>query len=131
MKRDTTLFENNPSDMKIQRFTERELKDELFSKKSTAEHIKALEKKMGYPQAKQEDTVKKKTAYVLLEPETNDEQLPNDDGAFLNKLLNDPKYRIIMYKDNFTVQGAYIVAIIYEELLDTPTKELGKITSNI
>ena len=130
MKRDTILFEGHPSDMKIKRFTERELKEELFSKKSTADHVKAFEKQLGYPQAEAAAAVKKKATYVLLEPETNDEQQPNDDAAFLNKLLNDPKYRIIMYKDNFTQHGAYVVAIIYEEAAeDAPA--IGKITSNI
>jgi disulfide oxidoreductase YuzD len=96
---------------------ERDLAAELFNKRSIKDVVANIEKELGLnPQAKKAKNVKRHN--VIVSPSRD------QDAELLDKILNnDDIYRIIMWKDTWTVHGDYRIFLIYEEQLDKKKDE--------
>ena len=98
----------------------RDLVDELFSMKNPNQIIDEYEKKMGYPQKQEKIKVKFKNR-VFTPTHADDQEL-------LNELINDEdKYKIVMWKETWTVHGDYKIFIIYSERVDDAKVEEQKL----
>lgn len=90
---------------------ERNLEAELFNKRSVRDLITNVERELGLNPGKKSKKVKRHACTLAPNRE--------DDGAKLNKIINDDAtYRILMWKDTWTVHGDYRVFLIYEEQLE-------------
>lgn len=74
--------------------------------------VSSLEKELGLnPSSKKNKNIKR--CAKLLSP------AKDDDSETLTNILNDDaRYRIVMWKDTWTVHGEYRVFLIYEEVLE-------------
>ncbi len=119
---DVTLNTGYVSDMGVSTRhgtrTDRKLADELMSKFDPTAVVDAYEESIGLKPKGANKAPKYFYRPTILEPEQ-----PADKEKLTN-LMNDPKYKIIVYKDSFSVRGDYKVFIIYGELVDeTKPKE--------
>lgn len=91
---------------------ERDLESELFNKKSIRDLVTNVERELGLnPGAKKAKNVKRHCRIIA--------PGRDDDAEILNRILNDDtKYRILMWKDTWTVHGDYRLFLIYEEQLE-------------
>lgn len=90
---------------------ERDLEAELFNKRSVKDMVTSFEKELGLAPGKKAKTVRRHSE--ILAPARE------EDNARLTTILNeDSKYRIVMWKDTWTVHGDYRVFIIYEEFIE-------------
>ena len=98
-------FGSTSSDLRTQkRNVQREIKGEFLDKDKT---IDAFEQSRGFGRKPKTDVSKYEFKTVILDPEKQ------HDNDLMNMLLNDDKYVITYYKDNWTPQGNYRVFIIY------------------
>lgn len=96
---------------------ERDLQAELLRKFDPTTVIDAFEEAHGTRKPKHKE-VQYEFKNIMLEPAKLKDQ------EMLNKLMNDPKFMIKLYKDSFSVRGDYKVFIIYGEAIDE-TKALN------
>lgn len=90
---------------------ERDLESELFNKRSIRDLVTNVERELGLAPGKKSKQVKRHCRIVA----------PNkdDDAEILNTIINDDaKYKILMWKDTWTVHGDYRIFLIYEELVE-------------
>lgn len=89
----------------------RDLEAELFNKKSIREMVTNFERELGLNPGKKGKNTKRHA--LILSP------AKEDDSEKLAVILNDDaKYRIMMWKDTWTVHGDYRIFLIYEEIID-------------
>lgn len=94
---------------------DRNLGEELYKKNWAEKTIDSFEKTLG---------VRPKAPKLNLEHKVKVFSLDFDkDVSLFNKLMNDPRYKIIYQKDNWTVEGLYKMAVIYTENLDYKSPE--------
>lgn len=95
---------------------ERDLESELFNKRSIRDLVTNVERELGLnPNNKKAKNVKRHCK--ILAPGRD------DDAELMDKILNDDgKYRIMMWKDTWTVHGDYRIFLIYEEQLEDKKK---------
>jgi hypothetical protein len=106
-----SAFQRVASDTKLG--NQRQVEEELYKKSWQSAKIDDFEKKLGIPlpsnePAKRNVLVKTKTFIMEFDK----------DQALLTELLNSPKYKIIYWKDTWTVDGNYRIFAIYEDNLD-------------
>lgn len=90
---------------------ERDLEAELFNRRSVKDMVTSFEKELGLAPGKKAKAIKRHAE--ILAPGRE------EDATKLNSILNDDgKYRIVMWKDTWTVHGDYRVFLIYEESID-------------
>ena len=90
---------------------ERDLEAELFNRRSIKDMVTNMEKELGLSPGKKAKEVRRHVD--ILAPGRE------EDGQKLSRILNDDKtYRIIMWKDTWTVHGDFRVFLIYEEFVD-------------
>lgn len=94
----------------LKRRDERNLTDELYKKNWQTKTLDSFEKSMGIQPtaAKQKMLMKNR----IFEPNYDKDQ------ELLNELMNNPKFRIIYMKDNWTQDGSYKLFVIYGEILE-------------
>lgn len=91
---------------------ERDLEAELFNRRTVKDMMTSFERELGLAPAKKTKAAIRRHSEILAPGR-------EEDGAKLNTILNDDaKYRIIMWKDTWTVHGDYRVFLIYEEAID-------------
>ena len=102
-------------------FEERDLEQELFGRKGLRDKVDALETELG---------IKPRQQKILKSRRKNQTFVPSkdEDKELLDQLMNDEKFRIIVWKDTWTVQGDYKVFVIYEEYI---ADEDSKIEENL
>jgi hypothetical protein len=91
---------------------ERDLAAELYKKNWGAQKIDAYEKQvLGLPSPA---AAKPKLRYAsrMFTPEYVEDSKRFDD------LMNNPKYGIIYFKDNWTIEGKYTIFVVYSENLN-------------
>jgi hypothetical protein len=113
------LYPQKMADITIKRGkvkTEEDLRKELFQKLDTKEYIDNFEKQFGGPGPSVEKPTKVLHKNVLLYP------VNENDKELLNSLLNDSKYTIQYFKDNWTAKGDYRVFVIYTEKVEDDKK---------
>lgn len=105
-------FEGSISDLssQVHVVTERDLAAELFKGAKVQTTIDRLEAELGITKSKAATKIERKTA--ILYPEDS------EDAAFLSKLLNDEKYKIIVWNTNWSVRGDLKIFVIFEEILE-------------
>jgi hypothetical protein len=86
------------------RNVQREIKGEVLDKDKT---IDAFEEARGFGRKPKVDMAQYEFKTIVLDPEKQ------HDNDMLSMLLNDEKYIITYYKDNWTPQGTYRVFVIY------------------
>lgn len=102
---------SNVSDIRSNLQSEdRNLAGELYKKNWQEKTIDNFEKTLGIAPK----TAKPKLSYKTRVFSPDYEK----DAALLNELMNHPKYSIIYWKDNWTVEGLYKSFVIYSENLD-------------
>ena len=91
----------------------RDLEAELFNRRTVKDLVTNLEKELGLnPSGNKKAAVKRHA--VILSPNKDEDQQQ------LETILNDDaKFRIVMWKDSWTVHGDFKLFLIYEEFLDT------------
>ncbi len=90
---------------------ERDLEAELFNKRSLRDMVTNMEKELGISPGKKAKKARRHAEILAPGRES--------DGEKLSQILNDDlKYRIIMWKDTWTVHGDYRVFLVYEEQLE-------------
>jgi hypothetical protein len=89
---------------------ERNLGDELYKKNWQSQTIDSFEKSLGVRPKISKANLKYKSR--IFSPDYD------KDATLLNELMNHPKYSILYWKDNWTVEGLYKVFAIYSENLD-------------
>lgn len=90
----------------------RDLESELFNKKSIRDMVVSFEAELGINPGKKNKKSIKRHAEVLAPGK-------DDDAIKLSSILNeDEKYRVLMWKDTWTVHGDYRVFLVYEEQLE-------------
>lgn len=90
---------------------ERDLEAELFNKRSVRDLVTNVERELGLNPGKKNKNVKRHVRIVA--------PGRDDDAEVLGNILNDDaKYRILMWKDTWTVHGDYRIFLIYEEQLE-------------
>lgn len=106
------LFSSTLSEIRDSDIPEpRDLESELFNKKSIREMVTNFEKELGLAPGKKGKTVRRHAE--ILSP------AKEEDGEKLSSILNDDgKYRIVMWKDTWTVHGEFRVFLVYEENID-------------
>ncbi len=90
----------------------RDLAAELYKKNWGAQKIDAYEKQvLGLPSP---STAKPKLKYAsrMFTPEFVEDSKRFDD------LMNNPKFGIIYFKDNWTIEGKYTIFVVYSENLN-------------
>ena len=92
---------------------DRNLAGELYKKNWQATTIDSFEKSIGIVPKQQKLNLKYKSR--VFSPDYD------KDAELLNELMNHPKFTIIYWKDNWTVEGLYKVFAIYSENLDFKT----------
>jgi hypothetical protein len=98
-------FGSTSADLRTpRRNVQREIKGDFLDKEKT---IDAFEQSKGFARKPKVDVTKFEFKTVILDPEKQ------HDNDLLNMLLNEDKYVITYYKDNWTPQGNYRVFIIY------------------
>lgn len=96
----------------------RELKKEILNKFDPEQVVDSFEQSVGIK--KKQDTALNKRIKPYLFNLKNQKDEEN-----LEKLMNDPKYRITYWKDSFNQFGDFVVFCVYEENLDMKSKEEG------
>ncbi|RTL07619.1 hypothetical protein EKK58_00160 [Candidatus Dependentiae bacterium] len=90
---------------------ERDLESELFNKRSIRDLVTNMERELGLTPGKKGKKVKRHSRIIA--------PGRDEDAEVLNGILNDDsKYRILMWKDTWTVHGDYRIFLIYEEQLE-------------
>jgi hypothetical protein len=92
------------------RSIQRELKGEILDQQKT---VDAFEQAKGWAKKPKMDLSIYEFHNIVLDPEKQ------HDGEMLSRLLNDDKYVISYYKDNWTPQGSYRVFVIYGKKKET------------
>jgi len=94
---------------------DRNIEQELFGKKAVDKIIDKYEQELGYPQKQKKEVYKYKNR-IFSPSHSVDESL-------LNELLNDDgsKYKIIFWKDTWTVHGDFKIFVIYSEVVPDVT----------
>ena len=98
----------SPSDLP----PERDLESELFNKRSIRDLVTNIERELGLnPGGKKGKNVKRHNRIIA--------PGRDEDAEILTQILNDDaKYRILLWKDTWTVHGDYRIFLIYEEQLE-------------
>lgn len=91
----------------------RQLEEELFNKNWQKNVIDKYERSLGIPSL----STKKAAENVVVKNKTFKMEY-TEDANLLNELMNSPKYNIIYWKDNWTVDGHYRIFCIYKDNLD-------------
>lgn len=86
---------------------ERNLANELYKRSSPEKTIDDFEKALGIARPKHKANLQYKNRVFSPDDE--------NDVTLLNELMNNPKYSILYWKDNWTVNGTYKVFAIYAE----------------
>lgn len=89
---------------------DRNLGEELYKKNWQAQQIDAFEKNLGIRPKVAKANLKYKSRVFSPDFEK--------DALLLTELMNHPKYTIMYWKDNWTVEGLYKVFAIYSENMD-------------
>mgnify|MGYP000146141844 CR=1 FL=1 len=107
---------SNVSDMRANPTPQdRNLGEELYKKNWQSQTIDSFEKNLG---------IKPKVSKVNLKYKSRVFSPDFDkDAQLLTELMNDPKFTIMYWKDNWTVEGLYKVFAIYSENMDYKTPE--------
>ena len=92
--------------------TNRDLKSELYSKNWAAQKIDSYERSVLGIRGQEQAKPNLKYSSRMLQPEYE------EDSRRLDDLMNDPKYSIVYTKDNWTIEGKYVIFVIYSENLD-------------
>ena len=95
---------------------DRNLASELYKKNWQTETIDQFEKVMGFVPKTKKPNLKFKNRVFDLDYDK--------DTTLLGEIMNHPKYSIIYWKDNWTMEGKYKAFIIYSENLDYKTPEV-------
>jgi hypothetical protein len=94
---------------------ERDLASEFAGKFSQKKIIDQFEESRGTKRPEKKDFFRMyEWKNIVLEPEKVKDQ------ELLSQLMNDPKFRILVYKDTFSVKGDYRVFVIYGKLKEGP-----------
>lgn len=117
--KESFLFAESVSDLKITKHTERSLRDELFNKFDPKEVVDAYEAQLGIRKQVNESGKKQKhrVKNIILNLGTE------EDKTLMNKLFNDSKYKVIYFRDNWTVHGDYKAFVMYTEAVDEDAEE--------
>lgn len=94
---------------------DRNLGNELYKKNWQDQTIDTFEKALGIRPKQKKVNLKYKTRVFSPDYEK--------DASLLNELMNHPKYGIIYWKDNWTVEGLYKAFVIYSENMDYENSE--------
>ncbi len=94
---------------------ERDLAGELLNRNFQKDTLDAFESKL-FPKPKvKKPTLKMHNKMLRMSYA--------DSRDLLNELMNNPKYGIVYFKDNFGVDGEYYVFVVYSENLDIKDKK--------
>lgn len=94
----------------------RDLEAELFNRRSIKDMVTNLEKELGINPADRKKSKVIRHAEILAPGK-------DEDNEKLAMIINDDNtYKIIMWKDTWTMHGDYRVFVIYEEFLDEKKK---------
>jgi len=107
------MFSDELSEIQASSIREpRDLEAELFNKRTVKDLVTSFERELGLIPANKKGKNIKRHACTLSPSK-------DQDSDTLDMLLNDDaKYRVVMWKDTWTVHGEFRVFVIYEELLD-------------
>lgn len=115
---DEIVFESSEyssvKDLKVNYKSAEQIHAELFNKAATKETPDPFE--IFRPgKTKKEEAPKIKTVrkHAFLQPSGT-----NGDSAIYDELMNDPKYSVELYKDNWSKEGVYQIFIVYTEKIE-------------
>jgi hypothetical protein len=109
------------SDIALEPIPNRDLTSEFGKKNWQSAKIDEFERSLGISPPKAEPKLRFKSRVFTPEFE--------DDKNLLEELLNHPKYKVIYWKDNWTVNGSYKTYVVYSENLEykEPEEKLKEI----
>ena len=108
---DFNTFSSVAPDLK--RGEPRKIEEELYKKNWQKTAVDTFETRLGISVP----GVKKDKKNVAIKNKTFQMEYDKD-ATLLNELMNSPKYRIVYWKDNWTMEGNYRIFCIYEDDLD-------------
>jgi hypothetical protein len=112
-------FVNIATDLKV-KSAPRKLEEELFKKNWAEKAIDFHEKSLGIPTVSTNKVEKRVYKHKLFKLEYDKDQ------ALLTELMNSPKYNIIRWEANWTVDGEYRIFTIYSDNIDFKPEEEKK-----
>lgn len=111
----SSVFDSVAVDMQISNKVDRDVRQELLDQNFKEKTIDTFEQRLGIktkPKTKAEDFIIKNKLFKLDYAA---------DRELLNKLMNDPKYKIVKWSEAFNRDGAFFAFVIYSE--NTSVKE--------